>query len=90
MKGISRILGPKNQKESKNSLPKPFMGDKLWSRLRRLSDQVEALTAQVSTLRRDYNRLNSKYYREDGKSPSEFTQATKDPFADYFNSLLEV
>jgi hypothetical protein len=56
----------------------PVGGDALWSHLRRLEARVKALEEGHSVLRRDYNRLNSKVYREEQKGGPSFPNDNHD------------
>lgn len=68
MKAAPTIIPEEKSEEVvKNTQTNPVKGDNLWAAIRRNKAQIDALTQQVSTLRRDYNRLNSKYYREENK-----------------------
>lgn len=68
MKAATNQIPVENKDESlENTFEKGRKADNLWAAIRRNKAQIDALTQQVSTLRRDYNRLNSKYYREEAK-----------------------
>jgi hypothetical protein len=61
----NQIPVEKKEKEPEKSLHNVAKTDTLWAELRRLKARVSAIESQTSTLRRDYNRLNSKVYRDE-------------------------
>ncbi len=51
--------------------------DALWSRIRRLTDQVQSIELALSTARRDINRIDRANYRGKDKTPA--AEMTEDP-----------
>jgi len=84
MKAVNQI--PQTEvKTERQRQPTELKADTLWAMLRRLNARVANLELQVSTCRRDINRVDRNYYREREKLPSD---NAKQPPVDDLNALL--
>jgi hypothetical protein len=71
-----RFFQSKTAKESQNNSSKERGSDldRLYAVMRRMAQRIAQLETQLSTVRRDVNRIDKKIYRSDGDASQVYKQ----------------